>query len=343
MMEYYYAMGQDCLHTGQYDDAVTYFRKAARMGAPEAAEELCRIGIRFETGDGVPADEEKAHMCYEVSAEFDEAEALFRLANIYLRGFRGARPNTRKARIFLERASDAGDRESAALLGKIHDEGICGKVDTAKAFQYYLLAAERGDTDSMLMTGLFYAQGDSVPKDLQEAESWIRKGASAHTPDGIETLRIFLSVACTEYAQSGNDEKACAMAEEAEKLGNSEVWLHLGETYFAGNGPKCDGSAFRCFEKAVLSGSAESQAALGLCYESGSGTAEDIDTAVSWYRKAAIQGNAFAMARLGYACENGLGTEKDEKEAMEWLIKAAMKGDEGATLTLKDDYEYEIK
>ena len=40
MMEYYYSMGQDCLHTGSIDDAVTYFRKAANLGAKEAAEEI---------------------------------------------------------------------------------------------------------------------------------------------------------------------------------------------------------------------------------------------------------------------------------------------------------------
>ena len=40
MMEYYYSMGQDCLHTGSIDDAVTYFRKAANLGAREAAEEI---------------------------------------------------------------------------------------------------------------------------------------------------------------------------------------------------------------------------------------------------------------------------------------------------------------
>lgn len=33
MMEYYYSMGQDCLHLGNLDGAVTYFRKAANMGA----------------------------------------------------------------------------------------------------------------------------------------------------------------------------------------------------------------------------------------------------------------------------------------------------------------------
>ena len=36
MMEYYYSMGQDCLTNGALDDAVTYFRKAANMGADEA-------------------------------------------------------------------------------------------------------------------------------------------------------------------------------------------------------------------------------------------------------------------------------------------------------------------
>ena len=30
MMEYYYSMGQDCLTNGALDDAVTYFRKAAK-------------------------------------------------------------------------------------------------------------------------------------------------------------------------------------------------------------------------------------------------------------------------------------------------------------------------
>ena len=53
MMEYYYSMGQDCLHLGNLDGAVTYFRKAANMGAREAAYEIYIIGRQWETGDGV--------------------------------------------------------------------------------------------------------------------------------------------------------------------------------------------------------------------------------------------------------------------------------------------------
>lgn len=59
MMEYYYSMGQDCLTNGALDDAVTYFRKAANMGADEAAYEICAIGRQMETGDGVEKMKEK--------------------------------------------------------------------------------------------------------------------------------------------------------------------------------------------------------------------------------------------------------------------------------------------
>ena len=44
MMEYYYSMGQDTLAAGDIDEAVTYFRKAANLGAGEAAHEIGVIG-----------------------------------------------------------------------------------------------------------------------------------------------------------------------------------------------------------------------------------------------------------------------------------------------------------
>ena len=61
MMEYDYAMGQDCLASGQYEDAVIYFRKAARLGAPEAASEIGMLGgKKFERGVLGPPDRKKS-------------------------------------------------------------------------------------------------------------------------------------------------------------------------------------------------------------------------------------------------------------------------------------------
>lgn len=159
MLEYYYAMGQDAVHLEKWDEAVAYFRKAANMGAAEAAAELCAIGRRWETGRGMEKDEEKARLCYEASAGYGDREACLFLGKLYLRGLRGGRPNVRKARKNLERACDSGSAEAAACLGRMYDEGTLGRVNAEKAFQYYLLAAERGWSDAMLMTGLVIPMG----------------------------------------------------------------------------------------------------------------------------------------------------------------------------------------
>lgn len=347
MLEYYYAMGQDSVHVGRYEEAVTYFRKAANMGASEAAAEICVLAHRFETGEGVPADEERARLYYEISMEYGDIDAAYHLGRLYLRGVAGGRPNVRKARKCFERASDAGHGEGAAMLGQMYDEGLLGRVNETRAFQQYLLAAERGVASAMLMTGMFYAQGSAAPKNLEAAEMWIRKGIAAGAEDGTATLRSFLSVACTEYVTGAagrvDDGKAMTMAEEAEELGNKEAFLTLGETYRnrdrrAGHGER----AFACFTRAEKHNLPAAEAALGLCYESGIGTPPDIGRAVALYRKAAEAGQPFAMARLGYAYAMGEGIEKDEKAAMSWLIKAALRGDAGAIHTLKEDYNYEL-
>ena len=75
MMEYYYSMGQDCLHMGDMDEAVTYFRKAANMGAMEAAYEIFVLGRQWEKGDGLDKDESKAENCYKISVDYGIEEA----------------------------------------------------------------------------------------------------------------------------------------------------------------------------------------------------------------------------------------------------------------------------
>lgn len=347
MMEYYYSMGQDSLANENIDEAITYFRKAANLGASEAAHEIGAIGHRLEKGEGYPKDEEKAAHCYQIASELGIDEAWYYLGRLYFRGIDGAKPNPRKAKRSLERASDAGCTDAAALLAKLYDEGVMGKVNHAAAFKYYLLAAERGDPESMLMAGLFYAQGEVVPKNTAEAEKWIRKGKEAGNPDGEATLRGFLSVAASEYITGAagvvDPEKALAMAEEAESMGDKEAFLRLGNAYRASHMEKRAEKAFDCYKRAEKHKVTEAVTALGLCYESGLGTEPDIAKAVKYYRKAAEAGDAFAMAHYGCALADGEGVKKNEKEAMEWLVKAAMKGDEGAILILKEDYNYTLR
>lgn len=347
MMEYYYSMGQDCLRMDDPENAVVYFKKAANMGASEAALEIFSLGQQWEKGDGIEKDEEKAENCYKLGVEYDIPEASLSLGKLYLRGINGAKPNPRKARRALENASDEGSAEAASLLGKMYDEGIMGKVNPDRAFNYYLLAAERGDSGAMLMTGMFYAQGSSARKDLNAAEMWIRKGRDAGDPDGDTTLRVFLAVACSEYitGEAGNIDpaKAWNMAGEAESLGDKEVFLRLGLALSHATSLKDhDVKAFEAFKRASDNGSLVASAHLGLCYEAGIGVEENIDEAVRLYKKASDEGIPFAMTHYACALAAGEGGEKDEKAAMNLLIRAAMKGDPGAIQILKEDYDYEL-
>ena len=67
-------------------------------------------------------------------------------------------------------------------------------------------------------------------------------------------------------------------------------------------------------EKA-MSGDAESQYQLALCYRNGEGVEQSNEEAAKWYRKAADQGHAEAQCNLGYCYENGYGVEQSYEEA----------------------------
>ena len=167
----------------------------------------------------------------------------------------------------------------------------------------------------------------SIP--LEEAASGV-KGA------------IVAKVYGKDLAES--EKLAWQMAEEAEALGDKDVFYRLGKTYSAASNQKDHlPKAFECYKRAAENGIPAAMAALGLCYEAGLGIEEDIARAVSFYKRSAEAGDPFGMAHYGYALANGEGCEKNEKAAMSWLIKAAMRGDQGAILTLKEDYGYEMK
>ncbi len=68
------------------------------------------------------------------------------------------------------------------------------------------------------------------------------------------------------------------------------------------------------------------QFTLGNLYASGSGTAQDQETAVAWYRKAAEQGNAPGQNNLARMYALGYGVNRDFSQAIEWYTKAAENG-----------------
>ena len=82
----------------------------------------------------------------------------------------------------------------------------------------------------------------------------------------------------------------------------------------------------RKFEEAkdrALSGKAEDQYKLALCFESGLGVRKDYVQAASWYLKAAEQDHDAAQGNLAALLSAGLGVPKNTSKALYWYKKSA--------------------
>jgi TPR repeat protein len=120
--------------------------------------------------------------------------------------------------------------------------------DYGKALEYYKLAADLGNAESMYNLGLMYHFGQGVEQDYGKA---------------------------LEYYQKAAD------------LGSVEAIHNLGVMYYFGNGVEQDYSkAYDCWLRSAEQGEPAGMFCLGECFYEGHGAEKDLDKAAEWYRKA---------------------------------------------------------
>ena len=104
------------------------------------AEAQYSIGVKYDTGEGVPQD---------------DAEAV----------------------IWYRRAAEQGHAGAQYSLGRMYDIGRGAPEDDAEAVRWYRLAAEQGDASAQYNLGVMYGTGEGVPQDDAEAVRWFRLAA----------------------------------------------------------------------------------------------------------------------------------------------------------------------
>ena len=85
-------------------------------------------------------------------------------------------------------------------------------------------------------------------------------------------------------------------------------------------------SAFATFKRAAANGNTEAMYYVGLCWENGFGTQQDIYEAMDWYLKAADKGNGEACFRVSWAYQDGCVAQINPVKAAECAKKAANAG-----------------
>ena len=159
------------------------------------------------------------------------------------------------------------------------------KYDESTPLKTLRAAADKGDTEAMLVYGMRLMNGEGVEVNAKEGLDWLQKAADA---------------------------------------GDAHAWYALGVVYANNLGVETDfPKAVSYFRTGAEAGDAECQVSMGMLYEAGdkipSGVEADGAEASRWYRMAAEKDNTEAIWHLAKILGRGIGVEQNDKEALFWL------------------------
>ncbi|MDR1828984.1 MAG: sel1 repeat family protein [Methylobacteriaceae bacterium] len=256
------------------------------------------------------------------SAEAGNADAQFRLGELYCNGVLSFRKNMTDALKWYTLAAKQGNAEAQFKVGELYYNGYDRLDDyvrqnKSEAIKWFKMAADQGNAGAQYNLGRMYYDGDSVPEDKTAALEWFRKAAE----QGDKYSGYFVKA----------------------EQGDAEAQAELGDLYFdIGAQPKDNGEPIgwwklknrgvEWFRKAAEQGNARAQRKMGWFYY-GFGenfVQRDRAEAARWYTLAAEQGDVSAQFALALMYDRGNVTAGDNNAALKWFHAAAKQGHKNA-------------
>ncbi|HEY0793579.1 MAG TPA: tetratricopeptide repeat protein [Chthoniobacterales bacterium] len=222
--------------------------------------------------------------------------------------FATARPN-------LERAARLGVVQAMLILGQ-----NLRSANSEDALAWYTLAAQKGNLEAMVQTGLIYSNRRDAEEGGKALEYFLRAA------EGGSREGKYYTGECYYFGKPGvlpDEPKALQYLQEAAALGDLRAMNLLGDHLRKQS--RYD-EAFRYFEEAAKGGLAMATANLGVMYMNGWGVSKNREAAVNLFRQAAEKSDAGGMFFLAECLQGGLGTAKDPRAALDWFKKAARAG-----------------
>jgi uncharacterized protein len=174
------------------------------------------------------------------------------------------------------------------------------RQDLPKALTFYLLAAQKGDTEAQFIVGGMYFQGIGTEKNPKEGFKWL-------------------------YMAAKNGEST----PKSQKI--------LGQAFLQGNVvPQNYTESLQWYHRAAENGDHDAQNELAFLYYVGKGVEQDFKTSFEWFEKAARGGLPVAQYNVGIMYYTGNGVEQtDLLQAYTWLSLAAANGHNNASAASK--------
>ncbi len=299
---------------------------------PKSRRELFQIALeeaRKTESSGIPTEQLRAYL--DLAGKFPEEEqAVSRLdrviATITERATTPALRTQRFAQLrsMLESAADLGSESALMFLGEQLAEN-----NSAKSYDYYIRAAEKGNTGAMIAVGqLVFKGGPGLSSRQTEAARWYQRASDK----GDARAKVYLAE-CYREGKGGvavDFFQSAALLNEAlaTRPDDPRALEGLAIAFEKGQGVKVDTrKAFELMERASDLGNNNAIGNLGTYYMRGLGLPrKDERKGAELFKRGADQDSGLCMFFYAQCLEGGLGVPKNPAEAQSYYRAAAERG-----------------
>lgn len=280
--------------------AAQWCRKAAEQGYARAQNHL---GTMYRMGIGVEKNKEEAVNWYRKAARQKYPTAMFNLGTAYYNGD-GVQTNDVVSGAWFLLAEDSGSDEAEAAVARTMNDMSLGQV---------LASFEK--------VAVMFRKGDEVPRSDADAAKWYRKAADKG--DASASVELAQQLVKGQGVQQDYLEarRRCGEAAKAD-FGPGAYCLAMMDREGLG-GPKDLEQAARWFTEAANLQDVRALPVLGDMYLKGEGVKQNQETAYMWYWIAAnsgIKGAAQSEEQLKQEMDKKT-IERAQRKAMEWSGK----------------------
>ena len=321
------------------DKALEYYKKAKEQGDGDAEYKIELLegrlngkrNLAFETaldytyGYTVAVDFDKAIEYYQIGAKNNHSASIYNIG--FLIEDTSKTKNYAKANEYYLRAAELGNTYAQTTIATKYLLGSGIELDKQKALYWDEQAAKQGNVNSIKEVASSYYYGAGVDKNYEEAIIWHQKAIDLGDAESVYLLGKMYE------AGEGVDkdfDQALTLYKKSAELGYDEAQNELSDIYFKGLRAKKDyPEAFKWAKKAADQGYADAQNKMGVFYLSGKNVVEiNMETAFNWFKLAAEQGSVKSYNNLGNLYQTGGGVKKDIQESFKWYEKGAKAGDD---------------
>lgn len=298
-----------------------YLARAIDAGHPDAAYTLGRALLR---GEGMPVDVAAGVelLALHASKSKKPGPAAMLLGQFYLKGSAEAPADPAKARVYLDQAVKAGEKDAPLTLARalLKGEGLPEDPEAAIAILESQIAGDKDVAAAAYELGQYFLRVSRAEGSPAEAQG--DSDPSGELDGDVDVygfpLRSFSSAA-VEASASESQAQARAYLERASAAGHKDAAVVLGRALIRGDGLTQDiTGGSRLLQQQSESGPNPGAAAFELgAYLLEKGTPEEIANARAWLQRATDAGYSRAATTLG-----------------RWLLKQEDAGDRADGLAL---------